>query len=166
MNSEKKINPNQSPKKKSKIPYIFFAFFAVIFAINFFYIYLSQKTWRGVVTKDSYQKGLNYNDIIKQVKNQKKLGWKIDATYIPFAGRGSFKVKLLDKDSTPIKDAAIYVTFKRPAQEGLDFLQVLPFQDGSYKADIFFPVKGQWDAEINITKGEDTFVEVKRYVIQ
>ena len=65
-----------SEQKKSKIPYIFFIFFAVIFAVNFSYIYVSQKTWRGLATEDAYHKGLNYNQVLEEEKKQKELGWK------------------------------------------------------------------------------------------
>lgn len=166
MKTEKELEQAQVPQKKSKIPYIFFVFFGVIFAVNFFYIYISQKTWRGVVTKDSYQKGLNYNDTLKQVENQKNLGWKVNISYQPQEDGGHITVALLDDKSTPITDAKVYASFKRPIQEGSDFVQEIPLQNGAYQTDVEFPVKGQWDVEITITRGEDSFVEVKRYVIQ
>lgn len=166
MKTEKELEQVEVLPKKSKIPYFFFVFFGVVFAVNFFYIYISQKTWRGVVTKDSYQKGLNYNDTLKQVENQKNLGWQVKISYQPQENGGHITVALLDDKSVPITDAKIYASFKRPIQEGFDFDQEIPFQDGSYQADIVFPLKGQWDAEITITKGEDSFVEVKRYIIQ
>lgn len=166
MENEKELEPEITIQKKSKIPYIFFVFFGVIFAVNFFYIYISQKTWRGVVTKDSYHKGLNYNDTLKQVADQKNLGWQVNISYQPQGSGGHLVVGLLNEKSLPIKDAKISASFKRPTQDGFDFAQEIPFQKGAYQADIVFPLKGQWDAEINITKGEDSFVEVKRYVIQ
>ncbi len=166
MKTEKELEQVEVLPKKSKIPYFFFVFFGVIFAVNFFYIYISQKTWRGVVTKDSYQKGLNYNDTLKQVADQKNLGWKVNISYQPQGSGGHIVVGLLDTKSIQIKDAKVHANFKRPTQDGFDFAQEIPFQNGSYQADIAFPLKGQWDAEITITKGEDSFVEVKRYVIQ
>ena len=61
---------------------ILFTFFAVIFAINFAYIYISQKTWRGVATQNSYQKGLEYNKTLEYVKSQKQLEWSSQIKYI------------------------------------------------------------------------------------
>jgi nitrogen fixation protein FixH len=156
-----------SEAKRSKVVYIFFAFFAVIFAVNFFYIYLSKKTWSGVATEDSYQKGLNYNGSIKAVERQKELGWVVN---IGYRSTGEKKAILMinpqDKNYRYIRDAEIYVNFKRPTQEGLDFTQKVEFLDGVYQAKIEFPLPGQWDAEIVVRRGQDVFQEVKRYVVQ
>ncbi len=158
-------------RKPSKIPYIFVVFFAVIIAVNFFYIYLSNKTWRGVVTDNSYQKGLHYNDTLQQVEDQKKLGWRIDLKLKKFGTEeGLFKEKLtvtpLDKNGAFISGANIRITFKRPTQEGYDFVQAIPFDNGVYKAEILFPFKGQWDAEIQVRKDDNSFLDAKRIVIE
>ena len=154
-------------QKKSKIPYIFFVFFAVIFAVNFFYIYISQKTWRGLATDDAYQKGLHYNQILEAEKKQKELGWKMAIYYRNLGeNKGVLEIDLKDKNSQKISDAEIEVNFKRPTQEGKDFSQKLKFRDGFFKADIFFPLKGQWDFEIRAVRGEDVFRETDRNIIQ
>jgi len=154
-------------QKKSKIPYIFFVFFAVIFAVNFFYIYISQKTWRGLATDDAYQKGLHYNQILEAEKKQKELGWKMAISYRNLGeNKGVLEIDLKDKNSQKISDAEIEVNFKRPTQEGKDFSQKLKFRDGVFKADISFPLKGQWDFEIRAVRGEDVFQETDRNIIQ
>lgn len=154
-------------QKKSKIPYIFFVFFAVIFAVNFFYIYISQKTWRGLATDDAYQKGLHYNQILEAEKKQKELGWKMTISYRNLGeNKGVLEIDLKDKNSQKISDAEIEVNFKRPTQEGKDFSQKLKFRDGVFKADISFPLKGQWDFEIRAVRGEDVFQETDRNIIQ
>jgi nitrogen fixation protein FixH len=57
-----------------KYPFIYFFgfFFFITFCVNIFFIYISQKTWKGVVAEDSYKKGLNYNEIIRQNKEKNK----------------------------------------------------------------------------------------------
>jgi nitrogen fixation protein FixH len=64
-------------QKKSKIPYFFLAFFLVVLSVNISYIYISQSTWRGISTQNSYQKGLQYNQVLQTAKKQKELGWKM-----------------------------------------------------------------------------------------
>jgi len=154
-------------KKRSKIPYIFFIFFAVIVGMNVFYIYLANKSWRGVITKDAYERGAAYNEVITQNKKQQTMGWKVDMKYKRLDEKsGSLLVKLSDKNSAIIKDANIRAELKRPTQEGFDFKAPLVFKDGIYEAKISFPMKGQWDIELDIARGEERFFEVKRYVIQ
>ena len=67
-------------KKGKYIPYLFFIFFAIIFSVNFYYIYLAKKTWTGIHTQNSYQKGLDYNKSIKLTKQQKALNWSFQIT--------------------------------------------------------------------------------------
>lgn len=153
--------------KKSKIPYFFFAFFGVIFMVNFAYIYVSQKTWTGITTQDSYRKGLKYNEALLAKKNQELLGWQIKIKYLNDGNKnGVLKVDLLDKKSNPIKDAKVVVNFKRPTQEGFDFSRNLEFLRNQYQAQIIFPLKGQWDFEIIASKDENLKQEAKRYVVQ
>jgi nitrogen fixation protein FixH len=151
----------------SKIPYIFIAFFAVIIAVNIGYIYLAKKTWRGVTTDEAYQKGLNYNDTLKEAEKQKELGWIVDAK-VSNGGENeiSILISLTDRNSIPINDASINITFKNPVREGYDFTIAPVSSKGTYRFLAKFPVKGQWDAIILVNKGEDKLYVAKRYVIQ
>ena len=65
---------NENKKSAGFIPYIFFIFFGIIFAVDAFYIYIANKSWRGLSTENSYQKGLKYNETIEYVNKQKKTG--------------------------------------------------------------------------------------------
>jgi nitrogen fixation protein FixH len=157
-----------SKKKDSRLVLgILFTFFAVIFAINFTYIYFAQKTWRGIYTQNSYQKGLEYNKTLEYVKSQKKLGWSFSTNYVNKGNNvGELTVCLLNKNHQPIKNAKLIAQISRPIQEGYDFTQNLMPQNNCYFAKINFPLKGQWVFEIQAFKGEDIFQEVKRYVVQ
>ena len=153
--------------KKSKIPYVFFIFFAVIFVVDVFYIYLSKKTWRGLVTEDSYYKGLHYNDLIAKAKKQKELGWQMKISYRNLQNKsGEITILLFDKNNKKISNASVSVNFKRPTQDGQDFYHELKYVNDAYKAKIDFPLAGQWDFMISANKGSDSFVESKRYVVQ
>ncbi len=146
---------------------ILFTFFAVIFAINFTYIYIAQKTWRGVATQNSYQKGLEYNKTLEYVKSQKQLGWISQIKYINSTkNAGALTVCLLNKNHRPIKNAKLVAKIIRPTQEGYDFAQDLMPQNNCYFTKINFPLKGQWVFEIQAFKGDDVFQEVKRFVVQ
>ncbi len=159
------MKKNQS--KKSKIPYFFFAFFFVIIAVNLGYIYVAKKTWRGVTTDESYQKGLNYNQILEQEKKQRELGWIIDSKASSIGEkklRIYFNIK--DSQSRPIHGAKIIITFKNPVQEGIDFSVAVDEQNQVYQADVSFPVAGQWEAITLVSYGKDETYSSKRYIIQ
>ena len=164
---EEKSDLENKPQKKSKIPYFFFAFFFVSISVNIFYIYLSKKTWSGVVTEDSYQKGMQYNKFFADAKKQKELGWQIKLSYQNLgAAQGDLEIFLRDKNGKEIRDAEIAIYFKRPTNAGADFVEKIKFTDAGYKAKITFPLRGQWDFIINATKDKNVLQESKRYVVQ
>jgi nitrogen fixation protein FixH len=115
----------------------------------------------------SYQKGVDYNDTIALAKKQKELGFKAKIKFENSGNNhGILLVEILDKNSQEINNANIHVFLKRPTQEGFDFDVPLIFADGKYQAKISFPLKGQWDFNLEAVIGEDVFYEVKRYIIQ
>lgn len=153
--------------KKSKIPYFFFAFFAVTIAVNVLYIYISKQTWSGLVTTDGYKKGLNYNETLQQEEAQKKLGWSVEVDFAPkYDNKFTIIFKLRDKNHRLINDAEILVDFKRPASEGIDFSRQIRLVDGTYQSDIDFPAKGQWDMSIMVISGQNKFAKLERRFIQ
>ncbi len=159
------MKKNQS--KKSKIPYFFFAFFFVIIAVNIGYIYIAKKTWRGVTTDESYQKGLGYNQILEQEKKQRELGWIIDSKASKIGDKKMliyFNIK--DSQSRPIHGAKIFVNFKNPVQEGADFSVSVSEQDQVYQTEVSFPSAGQWEAITLISYGKDETYVTKRYIVQ
>lgn len=146
---------------------ILFTFFAIVFAINFTYIYISQKTWRGIYTPDSYRKGLEYNKTLEYVKSQKELGWILEIKYVNSQNNaGELTACLFDKNHRAIKNAKLVAKIIRPTQEGYDFTQDLIPKNNCYFTKINFPLKGQWIFEIQAFKDDNVFQEVKRYVVQ
>lgn len=153
--------------KKSKIPYIFFAFFAVIFAVDFTFMYLANTTWRGLATENSYEKGLQYNQTLAEEKKQEALGWKMGISFTNFSNKsGKLLVNLQDRNIRTIPNAKIAVTITRPVQDGYDFTQSLEFIGGIYEAKIDFPLKGQWDFLVHVEKDGDIFKQTKRFIVQ
>lgn len=164
---ENNDQPNQ-PKPFKGVIWIFVAFFSVFIAVDIIYITIAEKTWRGIATKDGYQKGLKYNETIKALEKQKNLGWSLEIKYLPKENKsGELQVKLLDKNNLVIRDAKLSAIIKRPTQEGQDFNLDLKFdpKNSSYNSAITFPLLGQWEIEAVATKGDDIFQSVKRIII-
>jgi nitrogen fixation protein FixH len=166
----KKILEKTPSKNKYKaIPYFFLFFFLTFITVDIAYIFVAEKTWRGLATEDGYQKGLKYNDTIEAVKEQKQLGWKLQIKYQPSASKiGNLQVTLTDKTGKIIRDAILTANIRRPVQEGKDFSVDLKFNNKTsiYQSTIEFPLIGQWDIEIVAKKGDDVYQDVKRLVIK
>jgi nitrogen fixation protein FixH len=154
-----------TPVKKSKIPYIFFAFFATFIIADLAFIYISSVTWRGTVTEDAYEKGRKYNQTLLNNKRQKDLGWEGELEYRANAiKKGVLTFGLKDKNGKVIKDAAIEVEFFRPTQTGFDFNGVLQFdkKSGNYKGVVKFPLSGLWRATVRASVGDEIFGYAER----
>jgi nitrogen fixation protein FixH len=150
----------------SKFPYIIIIFFAIVVAINIIYIIVASDSWRGLAIKNSYKKGLNYNQTIAQAEKQKELGWKINYQYKSSAKnpkKGKFIFYITDEKNNIIKDIDIIIKFSRPVQEGYDFMTKSSFKNNSYFIDVEFPMLGNWNANIlAYIKNSDKEYRIKR----
>lgn len=159
---------NKNSKKIDKfIPYFFIIFFAIIFIADFSFVYIAKKTWRGVYTDQSYEKGKNYNKSLEAVKKQKELGWNLSLKYQENGKNSAILISCLkDKNNNLIKDAKLKAKISRPTQEGFDFVQDFIQENGCYQAKINFPLQGQWDVEIQAFQGKNVMQMIKRYVVR
>lgn len=157
---------SKKPKSRSKIPYFFLAFFAVFITVDMFYIYIANKSWRGVAIQNSYHKGLNYNQTINQSKTQAKLGWQVKISLEPMGNNISrLRIDLKDAQNNPIQNAEISADFKRPTQEGYDFSSTIDFDGKAYVKELSFPLKGQWNIELTVTKNGQIFKTAQRRIV-
>ena len=53
------------------IPWYFVIAFIIVFAVNGVFVYTAINTNRGVVTENAYEKGLDFNRIVAEVRKQK-----------------------------------------------------------------------------------------------
>jgi len=61
-------------KRYSIFPYLCVMIFMLIIIVNASFFYLANSTAVGVITEDSYEKGLHYNEVIEQERQQIKSG--------------------------------------------------------------------------------------------
>ncbi len=153
----------------SIIPYMIVIFFFVVIVVNVVYILLASNSWRGVTVKDSYNKGINYNQTIDQAQKQESMGWKINYRYENISAdkkKGRFVFRITDKNHDIIKDASVIMSFRRPTQEGYDFSQGSNYQSGYYYVDVFFPLLGNWEANIIVAKDGNEHHQKRKFIIK
>ena len=61
------------------IPWYFVMAFAVVFVVNGIFIYMAMQTHNGIVTENPYEKGLAYEQIVQEVKQQRASSARRDA---------------------------------------------------------------------------------------
>lgn len=61
----------QHKKAGRQFLFVLLAFFGVCCAVNGFFVYSAITTSKGVVTKNAYERGLHYNEILEEARRRK-----------------------------------------------------------------------------------------------
>lgn len=141
-----------------RILFWFIGFFLVIFLSNGIMTYFALKTWPGLVTENPYEKGLNYNQEIKNAEDQQMSNWQIEITDKPTQKtEGRFEINITrPEDSLP--PARVTATFIRAVKDGFDQEVTLSQMGNSlYASPINLPLSGQWNVLI-VVKSQNNFI--------
>jgi nitrogen fixation protein FixH len=121
-------------------------FFGVIFATNFYFIFMSVKTFSGEDEEDPYMLGEKYNQTIAQRADQAKIGWHatIASHRLP-SGQIEIAVNITSRDGVPETAAVLKGQLRHPADENRDrTLQFHQVRPGAYVVDLTGVTPGSW----------------------
>lgn len=158
---------DQAQKDGWYIPWLFVAFFVVIFLMNGVFLYFAISTHSGLETESAYEEGLRYNEKIEAAAGENALGWRvaIDAERTE-GGETRLTVTLTDRDGRPLSGREVTARFARPVKAGDDLGVVLTARGhGRYETETNLPFPGQWDIRVLVREGERTLRESKRVVL-
>lgn len=139
-----------------RVPFYFVAFFVFLAAVNAVMVTLAVSTHTGLVTKNPYEKGLNYNRVVAARERQAALGWQGELTYAD----GVLRFALRDRRGQPITPEKATARFFRPTQEGMDFTVDLQGPETL----VTLPAKGLWEVRVEATARGETFHRSRRIV--
>ena len=146
-------------KARSPWPYAIAAFFAVVFTVNFTFLYVAVATDDGLTDPDYYEKGLFYQ---ARMDEQKRLGWRIalDFEGPPAAGQGNaVTVDVVDAEGRALDGAEVTVVLRRPTSDRFDrAFELEGAGRSSYTGRIEIPLPGYWDVRVR-AETEGGFVE-------
>lgn len=152
----------------SWIPWLFVAAFAFVLAVNATMIWVAVKTWPGLVTANSYDRGLKFNRALAAAAAQAALGWQVDFSAQLESGRhGLLTAWLRDREGRPLADAKVAARFLRPTSEGHDFTVTLAAAgDGRYTAAFELPLPGLWDVRLEVLQDDHRWIAEKRFFLR
>jgi len=78
---------------------ILFAFFSVVFGVNFYMARLAMHTFSGEVVTNSYDASQNYNKWLDEAAKEKALGWKMSVARL---ADGRVAVRFADGSAVPV----------------------------------------------------------------
>ena len=162
------LRPVPEDARRSRwFPYLFFAFFGVVLAVNGTMLGIAIGSWNGLHTTNAYQRGLAYNRNIEAAASQAALGWQVAARYeAADDGQGRVLLDLADRYGYPIGDAVARARLVRPTHAGYDRSATLqPVRNGRYAAALSLPLAGQWDLRIDIEAGGRRYQHQQRLYV-
>lgn len=157
-----------SAEARSKIPWLFVGFFLAVFAANGAMIAVALSTWTGLETDTPYEDGLAHNDRLAERAAQRALGWQVALALEPAGdGTAELRVRLRGPSGEALYADEVRASFRRPTLEGHDFEVTLEDRGaGLYGRHVTLPLPGQWDVELQVTKGDDRHSSQRRVMLQ
>ncbi len=125
---------------------MFVLFFATFCCVDAYFVYKALSTNTGIVEKDYYKRGLEYDRILQQAKNQESYASEV------IAEQDLLQFSLLNAAGVPIEKAIVSAQYMRPVGDKTDFtVDLAVIQDGRYESAISLPQRGAWIIRIKAT---------------
>ena len=145
--------PEEGTVKGYHVLFGVLSFFAVVFAVNGYFLFAALSTHSGVVAQEPYRKGLDYNSRIAADERQAELGWN---ETVSVTGDGRVSVTVLDREAQPLSDLVVSGSIGRPSTVRHDRTFRLAEQErGRYAAEVGALEPGNWIIAIEARSGAD-----------
>lgn len=158
----------QSPPRDLWVPWLIVTGFVLVFLVNGTLIYFAVSSFTGLQTEGHYQRGLDYNEVLADERNQGLLGWSVGIDFQETdGGHARLSVRAADGAGKPLNDAGVTARLVRPVQAGHDMdVTLAAAGDGLYAAEVQLPLRGQWDILAQIRHPSGNYSTAKRIVAQ
>lgn len=142
---------------------IMLAFFGVVIAVNLVMATAANRSWTGLVVKNSYVASQEFNRKAEEGRAQAALGWKGQLEI----GGGRVSYRLVDKDGMAVTVEGVVASFRRPAYESEDRTVTLAREaEGTFGAAEAVR-DGIWIVEIDAEAGlPKPYRDVRRIVVE
>ncbi|MBT4890650.1 MAG: FixH family protein [Rhodospirillales bacterium] len=140
------------------------AFFGVIIAVNSVFMYLALDTWPELVSKQSYQDGLKYNETLDAAEVQKLRGWSSTLTF----DGNTFRVFMIDKTEAPLEGLTVIATVRRPVNDAANISLIMNEESdtsGYYSSDVSLPLDGRWYIVIEVMQNDAVSYQMEHEVM-
>lgn len=133
------------------------AFFGLVAGVNGVMIRYALKTHSGEVTAHPYEKGLAYNNAIREAREQEARGWKVDGQVKRTPeGKARIEVRALDSGGAVVAGLKVHALLAAPADvKGDHSIELIETAPGVYSGEAA-AAKGAW--ELDLTASRDTKV--------
>jgi nitrogen fixation protein FixH len=140
---------------------------AVVVIVNITMISTAFITYPGLVEKDYYEKGQDYEqNINKRISARNALAWTYTLNFPtePVIHTSShYSFDLVDKHGIALSNATVVFSAYRPSDVNADFkVNMIETVAGRYEARVSYSLKGVWRYTISIERNADTYSFTQR----
>lgn len=144
------------------IPWTYAGGMLVVIAVNAVLITAAFRSFPGLVVQRPYDRGIAYNEELRQDRAQSALGW----TLVPVYEAGRLAVRIEGPDGAPVVGLDVRATLSRPL-ETITPVEVDLLPDGDrYAGAIDLPLRGQWDVRLSASGTGSTYRGLYRMVVK
>lgn len=140
--------------------------FAVVLAVNVYYIVSAVNTYPGEDVRHPYLQGADFNETLRDRAQQSRLGWKVSiAAKREANGQVTVVLNLAQPDGRPVRGETLSGLLRHPMNEQLD--QDFALQErgpGTYIGHISGVHSGIWDILANRSKAAEAPFTAERRV--
>jgi nitrogen fixation protein FixH len=143
------------------------ALVVVFLLVNLGFIITSVFTMPGLVTKDYYEQGRQYErNALKLMAKRNRLQWtaQLETPTSPVIGQTApYRFSAVDARGVPIMDAEATLLAYRPADANADFTtRLTQIAPGLYQTDLSLPLPGIWELHVTVQHDDDVFTLSRR----
>lgn len=125
------------------------SFFGVMLVANGFFVYYANTSWPGVEVKSSYNVSQNYNQIIKEAKQQDARAWTLNTDLKRSKNDVFLVVQAKDKIGNALLDLDLKSEIGRTITETFDrTVELKPYGEGVYKVNLGSLDPGRWRVKL------------------
>jgi nitrogen fixation protein FixH len=133
-------------------PKALLAALAIVIAVNVTMVWFATRSFPGQVNANPYEVGTEYNHILAAAQTQAALGWRLTAE----ADGRTLSVRLADRTGQPIAGADVRGTLSRPVgPPQTTEVRLVPAAPGQYRAADILAAPGQWELDVDATRGNE-----------
>jgi nitrogen fixation protein FixH len=132
------------------------AFFALIIAVDAYFIFRAVATFPGEQVKNSYVLGLDFNREVERRERQRTLGWRAEAGVVQDDGQ-HLLVHLTSAEGRPLSGLAVSVELFSAAMGPVEETIVLEERGpGDYVAPVVLPAQARVEMNISAQRSGDS----------
>lgn len=162
---------SQSNKSAFRNPWVigWIALVVIVLAVNVTFVTLAVTTNPGLVDKDYYEKGRNFeNNVQKQIAARNALGWTGRLDISKEMGRNQpspVRFSIVDDKGMPMSGLKVALINYRPSDANADFTsEMKEFSPGQYETTVSYPLKGLWEVTLRVNHQDQQFDMVTRRI--